>query len=231
MKLTCLSSSSMGNCYLLTNKDETLVIEAGVSFKEVKIALNHSISNIVGCLVSHSHLDHSKYMNEYVKAGISVLFPNIPKHAILNKKVGRFVVTPFDLIHDVPIYGFHIFHPETGNILFITDTGEIPYKFANLNQIIIEANYDEGIVYELMMQDKLNARGQNRVEASHLSIQKTLQFLSENDLSKVYNIVLTHLSSGSSNAKDFQQRTEKATGKTVTIADKGVSIDFNLNPF
>jgi len=231
MLLKCLGSSSQGNTYLLISENEVLVIEAGISFKEVKIALNHSINNIVGCLVSHSHLDHSKYMNEYVKAGIPVMFPNFPKHAIPNKNVGNFIVTPFDLIHDVPIYGFHIHHPETGNTLFITDTGEIPYRFANLNQIIVEANYDEDIVNELMLNDKLNARGQNRVEASHLSIQKTLQFLSENDLSKVQNIVLTHLSSGSSNAKDFQQRTEKATGKTVTIADKGIEVDFNLHPF
>ena len=170
-------------------------------------------------------------MNEYVKAGIPVLFPNFPEHAIPNKHVGDFTITPFNLIHDVPIYGFHIYHPETGNVLFITDTGEIPYKFANLSQIIVEANYDSDIVYDLMMEGKLNVYGQNRVESSHLSIQKTLEFLSENDLSKVQNIVLIHLSSGSSNAKDFQKRTELATGKKVTIADKGIEIEFNLNPF
>lgn len=230
MLLKCLGSSSQGNTYLLISENEVLVIEAGISFKEVKIALNHNIKNIVGCLVSHFHADHGKYMSDYINAGIPVLYPGM-KLAKPNIKYGNFMVTPFDLVHDVPIYGFHIYHPETGNILFITDTGEIPYRFANLNQIIIEANYDEDIVYELMLNDKLNARGQNRVEASHLSIQKTLQFLSENDLSKVQNIVLTHLSSGSSNAKDFQKRTELATGKKVTIADKNVTIDFDLNPF
>jgi len=230
MILKVLGSSSSGNCYLLTNENETLVIEAGVSFKEVKIALGHDILKIVGCLVSHSHLDHSKYMNEYAKAGIPVLSPETH---LLNTSLqyGSFTITTFSLIHDVPIYGFHIHHPETGNVLFITDTGEIPYKFANLNQIIIEANYDSDIVYDLMLNDKLNVAGQNRVESSHLSIQKTLEFFAENDISKVQNIVLIHLSGGSSNAKDFQKRTELATGKKVTIADKGITIDFNLNPF
>jgi len=230
MLLKCLGSSSQGNTYLLISKNEVLVIEAGISFKEVKIALNYNVSNIVGCLVSHFHADHGKYMADYINSGIPVLYPGM-KSVEPNIKYGNFIVTSFDLVHDVPIYGFHIYHPETGNVLFITDTGEIPYRFANLNQIIIEANYDEDIVYELMLNDKLNTRGQNRVEASHLSIQKTLQFLSETDLSKVQDIILTHLSSGSSNAKDFQKRTELATGKKVTIADKNVTIDFNLNPF
>ena len=231
MLLKVLGSESKGNCYLLTNKDETLVIEAGVSFKEVKIALNHSINNIVGLIYTHVHNDHYKYVNEYVKAGIPVYGTlHFWNHSEI-KVFGEFAIMSFELVHDVTIYGFVINHVETGNILFITDTGEIPYKFANLNQIIVEANFCEDIVYNLMLNDKLNARGQNRVEASHLSIQKTLQFLSENDLSKAHNIVLTHLSSGSSNAKDFQKRTELATGKTVTIADKGISINFDLHPF
>jgi phosphoribosyl 1,2-cyclic phosphodiesterase len=231
MLLKCLGSSSQGNTYLLISENEVLVIEAGISFKGVKIALNHNISNVVGLIYTHVHNDHYKYVNEYVKAGIPVYGTNHPWDNSELKVFGEFVVFTYPLIHDVPINGYIINHVETGNILFITDTGEIPYKFANLSQIIVEANYDEDIVYELMLNDKLNARGQNRVEASHLSIQKTLQFLSENDLSKVQNIVLTHLSSGSSNAKDFQKRTELATGKTVTIADKGIEIDFNLHPF
>jgi len=227
MKLTCLGSSSSGNCYLIHNQNECLVVEAGIPFFEVSKALKFDISIITGLAYSHDHQDHSKYWKEFQKRGIGVLSTSITK----TQKWGNFTITPFELVHDVRCCGFHIFHPETGNVLFITDTGEIPYRFANINQIIVEANFDSDIVYELMMQDKLNARGQNRVESSHLSIQKTLEFFAENDISKVMNIVLIHLSSGSSNAKDFQKRTELATGKKVTIADKNVTIDFNLNPF
>lgn len=239
MQLTCLGSSSSGNCYLLHNENEALVIEAGVSFKEVKKALNFDISKIVGCLVSHEHGDHAKYIYEFLNSGIKTLAPrkyiNHLLQAVcltgLHYDLGNFNVIPFELIHDVECYGFLIKHPETGSVCFITDTKSIEWDLTNLSNIIIEANYDEDIVYDLVMNDKLNPYHQNRVEDNHLSIQKTLQFLNETDLSKVNNIVLTHLSNGSSNAKEFKEKTERATGKTVHVADKGLSVNFNKTPF
>lgn len=56
MILKCLGSSSKGNCYLLIGDSETLIIEAGIKFKEVKKALDFDLSNVVGCCISHEHL-------------------------------------------------------------------------------------------------------------------------------------------------------------------------------
>jgi len=56
MFLKCLGSSSLGNCYLIHNDSECLIIEAGISFKSVKEYLGHDISKIVGVCVSHEHL-------------------------------------------------------------------------------------------------------------------------------------------------------------------------------
>lgn len=56
MKLMCLGSSSKGNSYILKGENEVLIIEAGISFKEVKQKLNFKISKIVGVCVSHAHL-------------------------------------------------------------------------------------------------------------------------------------------------------------------------------
>jgi len=55
MKLHILGSSSKGNCYVLQNKKEALIIEAGINLAEVKKVLNFDISKIGGCVVSHSH--------------------------------------------------------------------------------------------------------------------------------------------------------------------------------
>ena len=57
------------------------------------------------------------------------------------------------------------------------------------------------------------------------------EVLQANDLSKVNNIVLIHLSPGNSNAIAFKQGIKCLTGKNVHIADKGVVIDFNKSPF
>jgi phosphoribosyl 1,2-cyclic phosphodiesterase len=54
-KITCLGSSSSGNCYLLECDNEVLILELGVSWKEVLKGLNYNLEKVVGVLVSHSH--------------------------------------------------------------------------------------------------------------------------------------------------------------------------------
>ena len=72
MKLKVLGSSSKGNCYLLQNENECLIIECGISFKEIKIGLDFNLRNVVGCLVTHEHKDHSKSLQDLLRAGINV---------------------------------------------------------------------------------------------------------------------------------------------------------------
>lgn len=56
MNLKIINSGSIGNCYILENQNEALIIEAGVKFLEIKKALNYDIGKIQGCLISHEHL-------------------------------------------------------------------------------------------------------------------------------------------------------------------------------
>ena len=59
MKLKVLGSNSLGNCYILENKDEALIIEAGIKLPKVKAAMNYNIKKIVGCLVSHEPVSYT----------------------------------------------------------------------------------------------------------------------------------------------------------------------------
>lgn len=57
MKLTCLGSSSAGNCYLLqADSGEALILDCGISIKEIKKGLNWDIRGIKGVIISHTHL-------------------------------------------------------------------------------------------------------------------------------------------------------------------------------
>lgn len=52
--LTCISSSSAGNCFILKCDNEILMLDAGVSEKELFKSLNYKNMNMVrGCLVTH----------------------------------------------------------------------------------------------------------------------------------------------------------------------------------
>ena len=250
MELSGLGSSSSGNCYILSNDTEALVIECGVSLKEVKKAVDFNIGKIVGAIVSHEHGDHSTYDREFLAARIDVfmslgtgtalgfigaehrhLLP-ITIEAGSQFKLGNFIILPFDIKHDAadPL-GFLINHPETGNVLFVTDSYYIPYKFENLHNILIECNYRTDILERNIAAGRIPAALRDRTLQSHMSFETCLEALQANDLSKVNNIVLIHLSDGNSNAEEFKRDIHRATGKTVHVADKGLKIKFNKTPF
>jgi len=245
MQLTILGSNSQGNGYILKSSlGEVLLIEAGIPFQEVKKALNFELSGIEGLIASHCHNDHFKFVKQYLQAGIKVyssqetadltglkrynFMPMAEKQMI---SIGSYLVMPFPLKHDVKNFGFIINHKEMGNTTFITDTQYCPFRFKNLSNIIIEANYSMDIVDKNMMEQKGHLSVRNRVLESHMEFDVTKEFLASNDLSKVNNIVLIHLSDGNSDEKRFNSEIQNLTGKTVHVAIKGLTIPFNKTPF
>ena len=245
MKLKVLGSSSSGNCYILENETEALIIESGIHFSEVKKALNFNIAKITALLVSHEHGDHAQYAKLYAAAGIPVLGSNgtlaalnitqgrlHPLQAYKTVKTGRFSVMPFNVKHDsAEPFGYIINHPETGNVLFVTDTKELPVTCEGLNNVLIEANYSDEIADFNIRNGYLEPAQQRRTEKSHMSLEQCITTLKENDLSAVNNIVLIHLSSGNADATQFKQRVEIETGKTVSVAVRGLELNFNKTPF
>jgi phosphoribosyl 1,2-cyclic phosphodiesterase len=245
MKLNVLGSGSKGNGYVLTAScGQALVIEAGVKPLELKKLLDFDYSRVEGVIVSHIHGDHAKYTNEYVEKGINVYtgqetidklgFKSHRLHALQEMKavmIGDFKVLPIPMKHDVPCLGFVINHPESGNIVFITDSFFSPWKFANIQNWIIECNYSQEIMDGKDGYGATNTFIRNRVLSSHLSLENCQELFRVNDLSKTNNIVLTHLSDRNSNEKQFKKAIEDQTLKTTTIADTGVEINFNKIPF
>lgn len=241
MELKVIGTGSSGNAYLLENKEEALLIECGVRFSDIKAAINFNFNKLVGCIVSHEHGDHAKSMKELMAAGVDVYSkPGTFKALGLDLihranpitgifHIGGFKIMSFDIKHDAADpCGFLINHKETGNILFLTDAIYSDYKFKNLHNIIIEANYDPEIARK-----KLGGSDflRNRIINNHMSIDTCIDLLKANDLSQVNNIVLIHLSDSNSNEIDFEKRVKAATNKNVTVADNGVVIEFNKTPF
>ncbi|WP_218163969.1 hypothetical protein [Chitinophaga sancti] len=63
-----------------------------------------------------------------------------------------------------------------------------------------------------------------------MNLKTCKELLAANDLSKVNNIVLIHLSDSNSNQFQFRKEIRELTGKTVHIAERGKVIPFNVNP-
>lgn len=228
MKLKCLGSGSKGNCYILENKEEAFIIEAGISFLEVKKALGFNILKIVGVAVSHCHMDHAKYLAEYEKAGIPTYKPyEETKACPFCIQYGNFRIQAFRLVHDVPCYGFYITHPAIGKSIYISDTELVKFRFdkLNLNHILVEANYSE----DLLTGEEMNYE---HVKRGHMSLETCLKFLETNDNQELKNVVLLHLSEKNSDETLFLKEARKTVKHgTVFIAKKGLEVDVSLLPF
>lgn len=254
MVLTVIGSSSEGNAYVLQNKGEALLLEAGISFKKVLPALGYDVSKVHGVLITHEHGDHAGHIGEVMKYRLPVYATvgtikgarrymtrtDFESTALRGNReqgyqaitLGGFLVIPFPTQHDAaePV-GFYIWHRETGGILFATDTFYIKNRFGGLSNILIECNYDEARLEANLMAGKIDAERYRRVRRSHLSYSTCLQMLQANDLSAVNNIVLIHISRDNGDALSFREGIAKATGKTVSVAKPGLVINFNKTPF
>lgn len=228
MKLTCLGSSSAGNCYLLqADNGETLILDCGIPIKEIKKGLNWNIKGIVGVLCTHKHLDHSKSANDFKAMGIPICKPY--ETLLMNQFLANsyFTVRTFDLTTvdgrwthtnadgtECPCYGFLITHKEMGKLLYITDTELIKWKFKDINHILLGVNYDKDLV------DTDNPKA-NHVFRGHLSIDTACDFVKTNYSDSLQNVIMCHLSSENSDRDSFIEKMKKvAYGANVDVAER-----------
>lgn len=238
MFLKVLGSSSGGNCYLLDSGKETLIIEAGIDFKLVKRALDFNLRKVVGCLVSHRHNDHARYVEQIVGSGIYTLAPEDVwqcRHEIgrlylcaetgKGYKFGDFRVVSFAACHDVPCVGYHISHPDCGNVLFLTDSFMCEYRFENLNHILIECNYSDKALANAIAEGRTLPYQRKRLMTTHMELATTRDFVVENNSSALQEVVLLHLSDDNSDAAEAVDAVQRVCGKPVYVADKGLEIE------
>ena len=240
MKLIVLGSSSRGNCYILDNGNEALIIEAGIRFQEVKKALDFNLRKVVGCVVTHAHNDHAKYIKAMVDSGFHTLALREvwtakgvwDSRSLVVKegkgyKMGNFKVLPFPACHDVPCVGYLIDHPDMGKMVFLTDSCMCEYQFKGLNHVLIECNYSDKKLIEAITAGRTLPSQRERLLTSHMELTTCKGFLEANDLSHVSEIVLLHLSENNSDEPYFISEVERHTGKVVYAAKPGLTIDLD----
>lgn len=221
-----LASGSKGNCYLMDNGETKLLLDAGIPFNQIQIGCDFRVSDISGCLVSHRHGDHAKAIKDLLKRGINVYGPkdlqNInPQISVLKPlikySIGSFMIVPFELTHDVECYGYQINSIGKQKLVYITDTAYVRYTFSELTHVMIEANYDTEIIRKNTLNMDINGNLASRIIQSHMDIKTVEEFLDANDLSKLQQVYLLHLSDSNSNADEFKDRIQKKTGAEVYV--------------
>jgi phosphoribosyl 1,2-cyclic phosphodiesterase len=231
MDIKVLASGSSGNCYYVSDGDSPVLIECGLPWKQIQQGINFRTSELAGCLVSHEHQDHCKAVKEVIKAGIDCYISQgaaealgLSGHrlhiikALQQFQLGGWAVLPFDTQHDSrePL-GFLLANQDEDKLLYATDTYYLKYKFRGLTHILVECNYALDILQKNVATGLVPAAVKYRVLRSHFSLENVKDFLRANDLSKVREIHLLHLSDNNSDAERFKREIQEISGKPVYV--------------
>ena len=210
-----LNSGSNGNCYLIGNHQEVILIDGGLSCKETEKRLKDidlSINLIKGIFISHEHIDHIKGVEMLVKKhGIPVYITEktysnsrlkLPydkvKFITLQQsiKIGSLSVNPFPKSHDAIDPCSFIIKNDTYCIGVLTDIGncckDVVESFKSCNAVFLEANYDQKMLdngpYPYHLKKRISG------EDGHLSNEQALDLFINHRNENLKYLLLSHLS-------------------------------------
>lgn len=227
MKFQALASSSAGNAYIVSDNDTRILLECGVSHKQLQKLSGFSLSEFQACLVSHEHKDHAKAVADLIGRGMAVYMSQGTAEALETEgaeliedkgqfNIGSLDIVPFTTFHDArePL-GFLIKSRVDGDVLaFATDTVNLRYKFPGLNILAIEANYDKAILDRC---EKMPEKVRYRITNSHMEIDTLCDYLRSLDLSRCREIHLLHLSDATSHEGHFINKVSRAVPRGIEI--------------
>ncbi len=227
MKLKCLASGSSGNCYLLESEAENLILDVGIPIKNIKRGLNWNLKNVVGAVVTHSHLDHARSVKDFEGMGIPIHKPYDETIVCpLKRKFGDFDVQAFKLPHNgTPNYGYYI-KIDGQSILYMTDFEYCAYNFLKqkVNHILIECNYQKDLVDRDLPQYEHKIRG-------HCSLDYCKKFIEDNKTFALRTVLLLHMGAETCEPTECVAEVEKVANCPVYVAKKGIEIELSEFPF
>lgn len=222
MKLKCFGSGSSGNSYaLFDNNNKILLLDLGLPRGEIMKSIDFKISDVVGCLISHEHSDHSKSVSNFERMGISIFKPyDETKACPLKIKYGNFDIQAFKLPHNgTPNYGYYI-KVDGQRILYLTDFEYCPYVFAKqkVNHILIECNYQQELVDRDLPNYEHKIRG-------HCSLDTCKEFIKANATDSLQTVLLCHMGLETTESEECVAEVQKIVpSANVDVARAGLVV-------
>jgi phosphoribosyl 1,2-cyclic phosphodiesterase len=215
LSITSLNSGSNGNCYYISNEEEAVLIDVGISCRELTKRLTRldlSPDKIKAIFISHEHVDHirgvkvvsEKYRlpvyitKETLKSSSLQLEQSLVKtfKADAVVKIGGLSVTAFSKIHDAADPCSFMVKGNGIKIAIITDIGiackQVIGHFKQCHAAFLEANYDEDMLengnYPIYLKNRI------RDGNGHLSNNQALDLFKKYRPEHMSHLILSHLS-------------------------------------
>ena len=232
LNIDCFASGSSGNLYRVDDGRTKILLECGIPYRQIQKHLGFKIGDIAACLVTHEHKDHCKAINDMLARGIPCYMStgtaealgveNDPAICLIPDKgtalVGTWQVTAFATQHDAAEPLGFMLDNGTDRILYATDTYYLKYRFPACTVMLIECNHSYRIVDRRVAAGALNRALAQRLTKSHMSLENLVDFFKANDLSRLREVYLIHLSDANSDEKLFQRTIAALTGVPVYVA-------------
>ena len=213
--ISSINSGSNGNCYYVGNEQEAVLIDAGISCREIKKRMNRlglQMEKVKGVFVSHEHSDHIRGIETLSrKYGIPVyISPGTLKSSglFLSKesvysfkandaiKIGGLAICPFPKNHDASDPLSFIISCNHVQVGVFTDIGmpceNVIHHFQHCHAAFLEANYDEKMLEEGGYPYYLKPR--IRGDKGHLSNTQALELFLKYRPKYMSHLLLSHLS-------------------------------------
>ena len=215
LEICALASGSNGNCYYIGNKEEAILVDAGISTKQILKRMyerNLDYRKIKGVFISHEHSDHVRgvrvlskklsipaYFTKntyYAVWGINQPASYSPFEPGVSFQFRSFMVHPFLKRHDAKEPCSFRIEYNGYSIGIFTDIGipceNVIHHLNRCNAVFLETNYDEKMLWEGRYPYYLKKRVAS--EVGHLSNEQSLELLSEHAGHQLSHVFLSHLS-------------------------------------
>ena len=215
INICALASGSNGNCYYIENEKDAVIVDAGLTFKQILMRLEERFldpKKIRALFITHEHGDHirgARVMSK--KLGIPVYMTKgtytssfstwkpisyIPIQDNIPVQIHSFTIFPILKNHDAAEpTSFRIYH-EGFSIGVFTDIGSpcdnVKSHLKECHGLFLETNYDSRMLKEGSYPNYLKARIDSNV--GHLSNRQAYELLHEHAHTELQCVFLSHLS-------------------------------------
>lgn len=215
LEITSLNSGSNGNCYYIGNSNDAILIDVGISCREVERrmrALSLPIEKLKAIFISHEHSDHIRgvpvlskkynlpvYVTPATRKKGRIYFKHEAFYSFAEKlpvNIGHLTVTAFKKFHDAADpYSFTIEYRGIKVGVF-TDIGKccdnLIMHFKHCHAAFLESNYDEEMLENGRYPYYLKSR--IRGGLGHLSNKEALDLFIQHRSPSLKYLILSHLS-------------------------------------
>jgi phosphoribosyl 1,2-cyclic phosphodiesterase len=240
--ISSLNSGSNGNCYYVGNDREAVLVDAGISCREIEKRMKRlglSMQKVKAVFVSHEHTDHIKGICSLVKKYRFPVYITTPTLLACGFSIEEQLVRSFKpdepvIVGDLAITAFSKFHDACDPYSFVieykaikvgvfTDLG-VPCKnlikhFQQCHAAFLESNFDEEMLasgnYPYFLKKRIS--GGN----GHLSNKQALDLFIQHRPAFMTHLLLSHLSKNN-NCPDLVQKLfdQHADGVKMIVASR-----------